>query len=391
MDKEGALGTLNQIRHATYRWLTPAGGTVERVAISRPWTSDPDPVERLVRRRSTGVVWTSILTLLVAALVGYLSYTLAHPSPDGVDWGDMWTWVARSSETWDPMATLALIAGLVLPLFLATQVGTAKRSESDVRSARVVSLETITSVACLGGAVLSWLTVPSVTTTADAAPVSVLVALVVPVLFAALFAVSAPSEDSERLARTRSERMKDHIARLERDFAAALGIPEGGVMPAMSQWMRWQPIVRDGATRGAILGVVVAALTWHGLPEFYRDTVVITMLFTAGYVAATAAHSELQVTRMLEGKLSVMIFGLAHFVAALFGLLVVSALYSVGHWRVAMILVVVGLTSVLLARARATSRAFQAIVYTSFRSRARSLTGEKDKKPHPRRRRWPSK
>lgn len=157
------------------RWTDLAGGSLADAAIPHPRTVDPSPVERLVRRDATGVWRKTAMTLVLAALLGFVTCTVSRGS-GALDWADLGRWLSRAQDGWDPMATLAVIAGIVLPLFLATQVGDATRARSSAtHSARAVGLETVTSAACLCGAVLSWMTVPAVFVGDGAAPVNMLV------------------------------------------------------------------------------------------------------------------------------------------------------------------------------------------------------------------------
>ncbi|HEY0238688.1 MAG TPA: hypothetical protein VGC37_08585 [Friedmanniella sp.] len=179
-------------------------------------------MERLVRRDAVGVVQASVLTLIIAGLAGYLTYTIHLGAAEPLDWKVFWQWMARSNNSWDPMGTLALIAGVVLPLYLATQVGDATRARNSTSlSAHTVGVETLTGAACLCAAVLSWMTVPAVIAGKEVAPVNILLAFAAPILFASLFSISAPSEDGERLAQVQSQALLAEMRRLSLEFDIA--------------------------------------------------------------------------------------------------------------------------------------------------------------------------
>lgn len=352
------------------QWTELRGGTLDLQTIPRPRIGSPSPVERLVRRRAAGVWRTSVLTLVVASLAGFVTYSIAKGSGT-LDGPELWRWLTRSQDGWDPMATLAVIAGVVLPLFLATQVGDVTRARSSTtHSARAVGLETVTSTACLCGAVLSWLTVPAVLAGNGVAPVNMLVALATPVLFSALFAISAPSEDSERLAQVRSDVLRAEIQRLVASFDAALAGPDGIPGRRRSRKELLGPLVRDAVVHGALVGAVFAALTWHGRERFVVDAATTGVLLTLAYLGALAARIDRDVTSMLDGRLSATALRWLHSCFWLFLTSITLGLLATGHWRVTLVLWVACVGAVILARRRHRARAFQALVYRSFRSRA---------------------
>lgn len=121
---------------------------------------------------------------------------------------------------------------------------------------------------------------------------------------------------------------------------------------------------------GVLVGALVAAVGWHGAERFVVDTAATAVLFAGAYIGAIAARIDTAVTRMLDGRLSVTASRWLHVCFWLFFVAVTLLVLVTGHWRTAATMWVATIGAVLLARQRRRTRAFQALVYLSFRSRA---------------------
>ncbi|HEY0237132.1 MAG TPA: hypothetical protein VGC37_00670 [Friedmanniella sp.] len=304
-------------------------------------------------------------------MLAVIAYRQPGVAPADADLGDFWSWIAEGWASWDPAGTLALLAGVVLPLFLATQVGSAvSASRDESTSAQVVGLEVLTNLACWFGSVIGWLVVPAAITVGGNKLVNSLAAVFVPVFFAWLWAFSRPSQESRKLARGRTERRYNELRRICREFDSALG-PIG---TGRSWKHAWRPVVLEGAAVGVVLGVLLGAhrLATSGPSATGRallDIVVSTAIFAAVHVVAVRESVEYQVTRLLDGRWTA--FGM-RIPATSLGFLVLasgpSALAS-GGLRVAFALWAFLLGPFVLVRIRMRSHVLQEIVYHTVRAR----------------------
>lgn len=243
--------------------------------LSAPHPSET-PVLQVLMRDLIFAVRFGMVTLMLGAVIVWVSYLRPWTSerrPEGL--GDVWGWLTEPRPTWDPAAHLALLAAIVLPLFVATAVGRSRKRQTGMVAdeaqrlddeATAVGLQVVTSVVCLLGAALSWALVPAAAYAGGMPALNVAAGLLLAMLFVALASLDHPSAEARRLSRARAEVRVQRLLCAKTRIDAVL-VPRPGADPARerppfeSNTVPWAVVVL-----GVEVGLMVAlvGIAWQG-------------------------------------------------------------------------------------------------------------------------------
>ncbi|NTW42323.1 MAG: hypothetical protein HGA44_21025, partial [Cellulomonadaceae bacterium] len=279
-----------------------------------------------------------------------------------------------------PAATLALLVGVVLPLFLATQVGSAvAMSRNHDAAAQVIGLEVLTGAACWFGALIGWLVLPAAISAGGNTLVNGAAAAFVPLLFTWLWAVSLPSPESRSLVRHRVANGYARLVRLCGEFETVLGSTDGRTLGRPgSRGALWRSAAARASAAACVPGVLFAThrivLSGLGaLPRAMCDVALMVAAFTLVHLGSLAEFVGRQAVRLIDGRWSAFGQGLAVFsFLSLMAIAGASAAAS-GNWRGAFAIWTVFLGPLVLRRVQRRTRVQQALVYRSVRVRGVSI------------------
>src|SRR4051794_19327472 len=128
------------MRHITKGWYATVtallGQRIPEETIPRQPRRRRTPVEAQLRR-GLRAGWTySVGAPFAALLIAWVSYLSPGAARQDPQLGGFWTWWSSARTSWDPAGTMALLASVVLPLFLAMHVGrAASRTHDDAATA----------------------------------------------------------------------------------------------------------------------------------------------------------------------------------------------------------------------------------------------------------------
>lgn len=359
------------------------GPVIARESSPRRSLAEPTPIERHLTQTFKATCACTFLGAVLAVLVLALGYIWGGNAPLPLDVNDALEWVERVQSGWDPLAVLSLLAAVVLPLFLATQLGNAIAASATVeRAAHHIRLEQITGASCLLATIASWMVVPAACFGDGALTANVLVAFAAPLLFASLFAVAVPSSDAALLDDAKSEVRRAHVERLRAEFSALLPLAPQPGEGSKRQWSALlRPFVIDGARSACLAGVCFAVVTWRGPEPAVVYGVTVTVLFFVMYALVALIVTDHWVTSLLEERWARLLRRATHGCVGLSLGASLLAFASHGWWNEALVLAVATVGPAALVRRRSRSAAFHAIVYGSLLRRTAGFSSEKEPTP----------
>lgn len=325
--------------------------------------------------------WSAtIIHPLIALSIAWVAFLQPGVAPAAVSPSEFWTWISRSGSSGSAFATLALTAGVVVPLFLATQLGGAVREGSDEEAdGHAIALEMLTNIACLTGSVIGWLVFPAAVSGGGNGLVNGMGAASVPMLFSWLWALTRPSVESRRLASERVRADCSTLFRLIDEFDASLRSGGGRALGLGEPTLPlWRGVALEGVVCGVVIGAVFAVhrLFVMGVdlwPRAIGDVVGFALIFTCVHFFCAWVAIENQMERLFRGRWSVFIERVPYLGLLLLFVLSGASLVLSGEVRVGLAMWALFCGPVALARARKWTRLRQALVYLRVRARGHAI------------------